>query len=160
MLAWLEENIGEPFRVEDVAARAHMSQRTLVRRFRAETGEGLAEWVARRRIERARALLEDTDRPVAQVAHDAGFGSVEALRRHFQARVGTSPRAYRDTFRAQPAWRARLAGEAQWRLETIRRDTARTAARGKWRAAKIAHLVAAARDRDHLALGHVGQRVA
>ena len=80
-----------------------MSSRTLVRRFRAETGEGLAEWVARRRVERARALLEETDRPVAQVAHDAGFGSVEALRRHFQARVGTSPRAYRDTFRAPPA---------------------------------------------------------
>lgn len=102
VLAWLEENIGESFRVEDVAARAHMSARTLVRRFRAETGEGLAEWVARRRIERARTLLEDTDRPVAQVAYDAGFGSVEALRRHFQNRVGTSPRAYRDTFRSRP----------------------------------------------------------
>ena len=102
VLAWLENNLGEPLRVEDVAARAHMSPRTLVRRFRAETGEGLAEWMARRRIERARTLLEDTDRPVAQVAHDAGFGSVEALRRNFQTRVGTSPRAYRDTFRAQP----------------------------------------------------------
>jgi AraC family transcriptional regulator, transcriptional activator FtrA len=102
VLAWLEENIDEPFSVADVAARAHMSSRTLARRFRAETGEGLAEWVARHRVERAQALLEDTDRPVAQVAHDAGFGSVEALRRHFQARVGTSPRAYRDTFRTQP----------------------------------------------------------
>ena len=106
MLAWLEENLSEPFGVADVAARAHMSQRTLVRRFRAETGEGLAEWVARHRVERARALLEDTDLPVTQVAHDAGFGSVEALRRHFLARVRTSPRAYRDTFRAQPALRA------------------------------------------------------
>ena len=59
--------------------------------------------MARRRVERARALLEDTDLPVTQVAHDAGFGSIEALRRHFLARVGTSPRAYRDTFRAEPA---------------------------------------------------------
>ena len=106
VLAWLEENISEPFRVADVAARAHMSQRTLVRRFRAETGEGLAEWVARHRVERARALLEDTDLPVTQVAHDAGFGSGEALRRHFLARVGTSPRAYRGTFRSHPAVRA------------------------------------------------------
>lgn len=101
ILAWLEENIAEPFGVDDVAARAHMSSRTLVRRFRAETGEGLAEWVARRRVERARALLEDTDLPVTQIAHDAGFGSAEALRRHFQSRVGTSPRAYRNTFQGQ-----------------------------------------------------------
>ena len=146
-------------RVEDVAARAHMSQRTLVRRFRAETGEGLAEWVARRRIERARALLEDTDLPVAQVAHDAGFGSVEALRRHFQARVGTSPRAYRDTFRAQPDVAARSARlSAGWRLN--RRDTARTAAAGDVARREDHHLVAAGRDRDDLALRHVGQAVA
>ena len=40
-----------------------MSQRTLARRFRAETGDSLAGWIARRRVERARALLEDSDRP-------------------------------------------------------------------------------------------------
>ena len=130
----------EPFSVAEVAARAHMSQRTLVRRFRAETGEGLAEWVARHRIERARALLEETDLPVAQVAHDAGFGSVEALRRHFQARVGTSPRAYRDTFRAPPAVTSRSRARESMPAGTIRRDTARTAARGEWRAAKIPNL--------------------
>ncbi len=147
--------------VEDVAARAHMSQRTLVRRFRAETGESLAEWVARRRIERARALLEDTDLPVAQVAHDAGFGSVEALRRHFRARVGTSPRAYRDTFRARAGRRCcRLAGEVQSAAgdhpARHRPDGGPREVAGR----EDRHLVAAARDRDHLALGHVAQGLA
>jgi AraC family transcriptional regulator, transcriptional activator FtrA len=100
LLQWLNDNIAEPLTPDDVAARAHMSPRTLVRRFRAETGESLTTWIARRRVERARALLEDSDLSVSQVAHAAGFGSTESLRRHFAVHTGTSPRAYRDTFRA------------------------------------------------------------
>jgi transcriptional regulator GlxA family with amidase domain len=80
-----------------------MSPRPLERRFRAETGDSVAGWIARRRVERAGVLLEDPDLTVAQVAHAAGFGSTEALRRHFLTHTGTSPRAYRDTFRGSSA---------------------------------------------------------
>jgi transcriptional regulator GlxA family with amidase domain len=99
VLEWLAEHITEPLTLQQVAAQAHMSPRTLERRFRAETGDSLAGWIARRRIERARALLEDSELTVTQVAHAAGFGSTESLRRHFLTHTGTSPRSYRDTFR-------------------------------------------------------------
>ena len=96
---WLIAHITEPLTLRDVAAQAHMSPRTLERRFRAETGDSLAGWISRRRVERARALLEDSDLTVTQVAHASGFGSTESLRRHFLTHTGTSPRSYRDTFR-------------------------------------------------------------
>ncbi|WP_156756115.1 GlxA family transcriptional regulator [Actinokineospora pegani] len=99
VLEWLAEHITEPLTLPGVAARAHMSPRTLERRFRAETGDSLAGWIARRRVERARALLEDSDLSVTQVAHAAGFTSTGSLRRHFLAHTGTSPRSYRDAFR-------------------------------------------------------------
>ncbi|MBB5788947.1 GlxA family transcriptional regulator [Jiangella mangrovi] len=99
VLDWLDEHLTEPLSVEMVAAQAHMSQRTLERRFREETGESLAAWIARRRVERARALLEDSHLTVTQVAHAAGFGSTESMRRHFLTHTGTTPRSYRDTFR-------------------------------------------------------------
>lgn len=99
VLEWLAEHIAEPLTLDQVAARAHMSPRTLERRFRTETGDSLAAWIARRRVERARALLEDSDLTVTQVAYAVGFGSAESLRRHFRVHTGTSPRSYRDTFR-------------------------------------------------------------
>ena len=80
-----------------------MSERTLVRRFRAETGESLAGWIARRRTELARGLLEDSELTVSEVAHTVGFGSTEAMRRHFVAHTGTTPRSYRETFRGSLA---------------------------------------------------------
>jgi len=106
VLAWLEEHVDEPLTLKDVAAQAHMSQRTLVRRFRVETGESIAGWIARRRVEHAQALLEDTPLSMTEVAHTVGFGSTESMRRHFIARTGTTPRSYRDTFRGSSATNA------------------------------------------------------
>ena len=46
------------------------------------------------RIGHARALLEDAERGLRAVAHSAGFGSAEVLRRAFHRRVGVSPADY------------------------------------------------------------------
>ncbi|WP_157987597.1 GlxA family transcriptional regulator [Jiangella endophytica] len=104
VLDWLDEHLAEPLSLNGVAAQAHMSPRTLERRFREETGDSMAAWIARRRVERARALLEDSRLTVTQIAHAAGFGSTESMRRRFLTYAGTTPRAYRETFRgAAPA---------------------------------------------------------
>ena len=93
--------LGEPLTLESVAAEAHMSSRTLARRFRAETGDSVLDWIALRRVELARGLLEDSAMTISQIAYTAGFGSTESLRRHFRAATGTSPRDYRQTFNAK-----------------------------------------------------------
>ena len=104
IMEWALANLSEPLTVAIVARQAHMSPRTLERRFRAETGESLQAWVSRQRVERARALLEETDLTITEVAHTSGFGSTQAMRRHFIAFAGASPRDYRAAFRApQPA---------------------------------------------------------
>ncbi|WP_203591323.1 helix-turn-helix domain-containing protein [Streptomyces sp. SID13031] len=105
VLAWMLEHLDEPLTLQAVADQAHMSGRTLARRFRAETGQSVLDWVVMRRVERARELLEESDLTVTQIAYAAGFGSTESLRRHFLLSAGTSPGAYRATFRlaAEPA---------------------------------------------------------
>jgi AraC family transcriptional regulator, transcriptional activator FtrA len=54
----------------------------------------LIEWLAR-----VRALLEDGDQPMEDVATRAGFGSAATLRHHFRQRIGLSPATYRARFR-------------------------------------------------------------
>jgi transcriptional regulator GlxA family with amidase domain len=99
VLEWVDQHLTSPLTLQEVAAHAHMSERTLGRRFRAETGKTLAGWIAQRRVEQARALLEDSVLTVTGIAHAVGFGSTESMRRHFVAHTGTTPRAYRETFR-------------------------------------------------------------
>ena len=102
-MAWMADHLSEPLTLESVAAEAHMSSRTLARRFRAETGDSVQDWIALRRVEAARGLLEDSAMTISQIAYAVGFGSTESLRRHFRSATGTSARDYRQTFSAKAA---------------------------------------------------------
>lgn len=98
-MEWTLDHLDEDLTVDVLAARAHMSPRTFARRFRATTGVTPHQWLLRQRVLHAQRLLETTDQPVERVAHASGFGSAGALRLHFQRTLGTSPQAYRRTFR-------------------------------------------------------------
>ncbi|MGK8485254.1 GlxA family transcriptional regulator [Nocardia asiatica] len=94
-LAWA---VAEPTAAVDVsalAAHALMSERTFIRRFKAEVGTTPRRWLDAQRTARARELLETTHLPVEVVAARAGFGSVTALRVHLRAATGVTPAAYR-----------------------------------------------------------------
>ena len=103
LLSWMLANLGEDMSVEDLAARVHLSPRTFARRFRAETGATPHHWLTGQRILLAQRLLEESEHGIDTVADIAGFGSAAVLRHHFVRRVGTTPQAYRRTFRRRPA---------------------------------------------------------
>ena len=98
-LEWMTEHLDHPVSVEDLAGRAHMSPRNFARRFRAATGTTPHQWLLAQRVLLASRLLETTDEPVEAVAARCGMGTAANLRVHFQRAVGTSPLAYRRTFR-------------------------------------------------------------
>ncbi|MFF0226197.1 GlxA family transcriptional regulator [Streptomyces sp. NPDC004629] len=101
LLEWLEDHCDQDLTLEEVAAKAGMSTRTLNRRFREQTGTTPLQWLHRARVRRAQHLLETTAHPVERIAHQAGFGSPTAFRERFRRVVGTSPQAYRRAFRSR-----------------------------------------------------------
>ncbi|MCF3135124.1 GlxA family transcriptional regulator [Streptomyces olivochromogenes] len=98
LLDWLEDNCDQDFTLDEIAAKAGMSTRTLNRRFREQTGTTPLQWLHRARVRRAQYLLENTEHPVERIAVQAGFGSPTAFRERFRRVVGTSPQAYRRAF--------------------------------------------------------------
>ncbi|WP_435604400.1 GlxA family transcriptional regulator [Streptomyces sp. bgisy130] len=101
--AWAMERLDQPLTLDDLAAHAAMSVRTLTRRFREEVGLTPVQWLTQQRLERARQLLEGTDLPIDRIAVTAGFGTGTSLRQHLRAALGVSPSAYRSTFRGPAA---------------------------------------------------------
>jgi transcriptional regulator GlxA family with amidase domain len=102
VLAWAAGHLDADLSVAALAARAHQSERTFARRFRAEVGATPAAWVVGLRLRHAQELLERTDLGVEEIARRCGFGAAAALRHHFAAELGTSPQAYRRTFCGAP----------------------------------------------------------
>ncbi|MEZ4451104.1 MAG: helix-turn-helix domain-containing protein [Nannocystaceae bacterium] len=87
--------------VESLARRSGMSPRHFARVFREQTGETPAAFVTRVRVEAAQRLLAGSDAPIAQVADDVGYGSVDAFRRSFERVAGVQPSAWRSRFQAE-----------------------------------------------------------
>lgn len=81
-----------------LADQVRMSERTFQRVFRKATGLTPAHFVEAARVDRAKALLGTSHWPLARVASRAGFGSLNALHRAFQKRLGVTPGLYRERF--------------------------------------------------------------
>jgi transcriptional regulator GlxA family with amidase domain len=96
--AWIAEHLDADLSVGALAARAHMSPRTLARAFARETGMTPGAYVEAARVETARSRLESTRAPLAAIARGCGFGTTETLRRAFHRRLGVAPADYRTRF--------------------------------------------------------------
>ncbi len=96
--AHIAEHPAGDLSVPALAARAHMSERSLARAFAREVGVTPAAYVEAVRVERARARLEQTGAPLTAIARACGFGTPETMRRAFHRRLGVSPADYRSRF--------------------------------------------------------------
>ncbi|WP_166029339.1 MULTISPECIES: helix-turn-helix domain-containing protein [Streptomyces] len=98
LLAWLQDNLSRDLTLADIASRAGTSTRTLIRRFRDQTGTTPLQWLHRARIRQAQHLLETTKHSVERIGSQVGFGSPTTFRDRFKRATGVSPQTYRRTF--------------------------------------------------------------
>jgi AraC-like DNA-binding protein len=123
-----DARFAEPLTVADLARAAGLSPAHFSREFRTTFGESPHSYLLTRRLERAAALLRNTDRSVADVCMTVGLSSVGSFTTSFTRLYGQSPTAYRASFPPASAWAvvpacvARAYGRPQNR--TFREDTA------------------------------------
>lgn len=86
----------EPLSLEQLAARVHVSVRTLQRRFLAASGQTPLQYQQALRIERSKEWLETTRLPVDAVAASVGYQDRVAFGRLFKRLTGLTPAAYRQ----------------------------------------------------------------
>ncbi len=86
--------------VADMAGAAGLSRAHFSREFRRAFGESPHSYLLTRRLERAAALLRNTDRSVADICLSVGLRSVGSFTTSFTRTYGVSPTAYRARFPA------------------------------------------------------------
>jgi AraC-like DNA-binding protein len=85
----------DPLDVPTLARTAHLSPAHFSRAFRDEFGETPHQYLLTRRLERAAALLRNTDWTVAEVCLSVGLSSIGSFTTSFTRTYGLSPTAYR-----------------------------------------------------------------
>jgi AraC-like DNA-binding protein len=88
----------EPLDVDDLSRAAGLSRAHFSREFRRAFGESPHAYLLTRRLERAAALLRNTDRSVADICFSVGLRSLGSFTTCFTRTYGMSPTAYRAAY--------------------------------------------------------------
>ena len=96
MQSSLEENLP----LSRLAETSGLSQSQFVRAFREATGQPPHRYLVGLRVDRARALLEQTTMPVTLIGLRCGFEQPSHFATSFRAKTGFSPRAWRQARRS------------------------------------------------------------
>lgn len=93
---YIDSNITEVIRLEDISKYLNISPFYFCRQFKKYTKLRFADYLTRTRIERAKALLRNPNRRVSEVAFDSGFQSIPHFNRSFKRITGVSPTIWRQ----------------------------------------------------------------
>jgi len=95
-LRYMDTRLALALSLSTVARAAGMSKYHFCRRFKASTGLSFREYLARQRIARAKALLEEPGRTITEISRDVGFKDLTHFGRVFKRLVGKRPSDFRQ----------------------------------------------------------------
>jgi AraC-like DNA-binding protein len=99
---FIEQHLGELLSLTRVAKAVNISANYLSEKFKQVTGIKFVDYVARARIEKARALLEDVDLRISEIAFAVGFQSLSQFNRVFKKLFKKSPTQFRASLFKRP----------------------------------------------------------
>lgn len=101
LVTHIEDNLESDLSLAEIAAVADMSVSHLKTLFRRSTGVPVHQYILRRRVERAKELLQEDALSITQIAFATGFAHQSHLARHMRKILGTTPAALRRESAAQ-----------------------------------------------------------
>lgn len=93
--AFIDSCFDQPIDLDVIARQACFSRYHFVRQFRRTFQTTPHQYLTELRIERAKALLQTTDRSVTEICFDVGYQSLGSFSSLFSRHVGHSPHRYR-----------------------------------------------------------------
>lgn len=98
VITYIENNFSKDIRIDSILDDVPLSRRSLEVRFKKETGTTIYQYILRCRCEHLAYMLVTTNRPIIEIAYEAGFTDYNNIARVFKKFYGCSPVEYRSRF--------------------------------------------------------------
>ncbi len=96
IMNYINENLSDPgLCVASVSEVLKLSPNYISGYFNREVGTSLAQYIAQKRIKKAKLMLTTTDQKMAQIASECGFNDVSYFSSVFKKHTGVTPLAFR-----------------------------------------------------------------
>lgn len=96
ILNYIDAHLNQEIKLASLAALLDMSQFHFSHLFKQSMGLTPYQYLLQQRVERAKQLLKQTDRLIADIALDCGFNSHSHLSKQFRQLTGITPKAFRS----------------------------------------------------------------
>lgn len=93
--SYIDTHLEEELSIDDIARNFYISKTTLYNTTREVLNMSLNDYIAKARINTAKALLADTDYSIEIISQKIGYASISSFSRFFKARTGIAPLQYR-----------------------------------------------------------------
>ena len=94
VITYINSHLAEDLPIDELAGRAYISKFYLMRKFKADTGYGIHQYIRSKRLLLARDLLK-TPMPITAISEEVGFADYSTFSRAFKEMFKCSPRDYR-----------------------------------------------------------------
>lgn len=95
--SYIEDNLGVPMSLADLASISGLSVPQFMRVFRAEFGMPPYQWIISRKIDRAQTLMKSSSYSLTEIAYLLEFSSLQHFSSAFRKFCGISPSEYRTS---------------------------------------------------------------
>lgn len=95
---WIEHSARETYTVEAICKKFGVGRRTFERRFKKCTGNSIAGYIQRVKVEFAKKLLETEDKTISEIIYETGYTDIDAFRKLFRRLTDLSPADYRKKY--------------------------------------------------------------
>lgn len=95
---YIQQHLSEPITAEQIAKELYLSRPYLSRKFIAETGESLTDFILKEKIREAKRLLRYSDKSLTAIGNFLGFSSQGHFSRVFKRYTNHTPGEYREKY--------------------------------------------------------------
>lgn len=97
----IDADLSDDLTLSAMAEKFNVNASYLSSLFKKDTGMPLTEYVGKKRVERAKLLLETTSHQIQQISHECGILDVNYFSKIFKKHTGQTPKEYRENCRAE-----------------------------------------------------------
>ena len=97
LLAYINSHLTEDLSIDALAEKVYLSKFYMMRKFKADTGFSIHQYINSKRLLLAKSLLASTDTPITELCYQCGFTDYSAFSREFKKSFRTTPTAFRNS---------------------------------------------------------------
>ncbi len=95
ILEYINSHLTEELSIDTLAEKCYTSKFYMMRKFKADTGYSIHQYINSKRLLLAKTLLATTDTPITELCYQCGFGDYTSFSREFKRNFSTTPKEYR-----------------------------------------------------------------